>query len=197
MLWYPSFFKESCLNCAVSTTCQSCLINPEAKVDDIAKSATTKKKNDGNQGGDNQAENIAAGKVDEGNTDNESDKSHADESANECLNIGDTVWGKHGRVLHPVVVAALEDVPKIICQHLARNLQEKRIVKWWSENFSPLVEKSVEPLAPQNQDDEFKTNRSRLISRLYHQALAKTIIEDWLSGTYIDMILHWNIPLVF
>lgn len=116
--------------------------------------------------------------MDEGNTDNESDKSHTDESANECLNIGDTVWGKHGRVLHPVVVAALEDVPKIICQHLARNLQEKRIVKWWSENFSPLVEKSVEPLAPQNQDDEFKTNRSRLISRLYHQALAKTIIED-------------------
>ena len=174
MLSY-SFFKESCLNCVVSTTCQSCLHNPEAKVDDIAK----KKKTDGNQGGDNQAENTAAGKVDEGNNDHESDKSHVDESANECFNIGDTVWGKHGRVSHPVVVAALEDVPKIICHHLAHNLQEIRIVKWWSEeNFSPLVQKSVEPLAPHNQDDEFKKNRSRLISRLYHQALAKTIIED-------------------
>ena len=49
------FLEESCLNCTVSTMCESCLDTPEAKVDDIARGVSTKKKNDnGNQDGDNQ-----------------------------------------------------------------------------------------------------------------------------------------------
>ena len=87
------FLEESCLNCTVGTMCESYLDTPEAKVDDIARSVPTKKKNDdGSQGDNNQAENIAVDEEDEGNTDNESDdESDADECADECLNIG-IVW---------------------------------------------------------------------------------------------------------
>ena len=94
------FLEESCLNCTVSTMCESCLDTPEAKTDDIAKGVPAKKKTDGgNQDDDNQAENIAVDEEDERNTDNVSDdESDADECADECLNIGDIIWGKHGRV---------------------------------------------------------------------------------------------------
>ena len=46
-----------------------------------------------------------------------------------------------------------------------------------------------------NRVDEFQANRSKLISKLYHQAVAGSIMEDCLSGTYIDMILYCNIWL--
>ena len=86
----------------------------------IARDVLTKRKNDdGNQDNNNQAENIAVGEEDEGDTNNKSDdESNADECADECLKIGDIFWGKHGRVWYAAVVAALEDLPKNICQYL-------------------------------------------------------------------------------
>ena len=41
------FLEESCLNCTVSTMCESCPNTPEAKIDDIARGIPMKKKNDG------------------------------------------------------------------------------------------------------------------------------------------------------
>ena len=111
--------EEWGLNGTVSTMCELCLDIQEVKVDDIARGVPTKKKNDdGNQDGNNQAENIAVDDEDEGNTDKESDdESDAGVCADECLNIGDIVWGKRGMAWYPVVVAALEDVPENIRQH--------------------------------------------------------------------------------
>ena len=40
------FLEESCLNCTVSTMCESCPNTPEAKIDDIARGIPMKKKND-------------------------------------------------------------------------------------------------------------------------------------------------------
>ena len=113
------------------------------------------------------------------NADNEpDDESDADGCADDCFNIVDIVWGKYGRIWYPAVAAALEDVPENICQYLGCNIEGKRIVKWWGEeDFSALAEKNVEPLA-QNQVDEFWAKRSKVISKLYHQAVTKSIMED-------------------
>ena len=68
--------------------------------------------------------------------------------------------------------------PENIRQYLGRNLEGKRIVKWWGEeNISTLAEKNVEPLA-RNQADEFRANRSKLINKLYDKVVAESIIED-------------------
>ena len=116
---------------------------------------------------------------DEGNTGNESDdESDADDCADESLNIVDIVWSNHGRVWYPAVVATLEDIPENIRQYLRRSLVGKRIVRWWSEkNVSALAEKNMESLA-RNQLDEFWANRSKLISKLYNQAVSENIVED-------------------
>ena len=113
------------------------------------------------------------------NADNKcDDESDTDDCADDCFNIVDIVWGKYGRIWYPAVVAALEDVPKNICQYLGCNIEGKRIVKWWGEeNVSALAEKNVEPLA-RNQVDEFWAKRSKVINKLYHQAVTKSIMED-------------------
>ena len=118
----PHFLEESCRNWTLSTMRESCLDIPETKVDDIARTVLTKKKNDdSNQDNNNEAENIVVDEEDEGNTNNKSDdKSNPDECVDECLNVGDIFWGKHGRVWYAAVVAALEDVPKNICQYFIR-----------------------------------------------------------------------------
>ena len=68
--------------------------------------------------------------------------------------------------------------PENIRQYLGRNLEGKRIVKWWGEeNFSTLAEKNVEPLA-RNQADEFRANRSKLFNKLYDKVVAESIMED-------------------
>ena len=76
---------------------------------------------------------------------------------------------------YPAKVVGLEDVPQNILHQLGRNLDGKTIVKWWGEeNFSALHEKNVDMLA-RNKIDEFRANRSALISKMYHKAVAETI----------------------
>ena len=97
--------------------------------------------------------------------------------SHECINIGDIVWGKHGRTWYPARVMGRDELPDDILQYLGRNLDGKHIVKWWGEeNFSALEESKVEPLA-RNKTDELRANRSQYISKLYHQAVAETIDE--------------------
>ena len=110
------FLEESCLNWTVNAMRESCLDTPETKVDDIARGVLTKKKNDdSNQDNNNEAENIVVDEEDEENTNSESDnESNPDECTDECLNISDIFWGKHGRVWYAAVVA---DVPKNIRQY--------------------------------------------------------------------------------
>ena len=48
-------------------------------------------------------------------------------------------------------------------------------MKWWGEeNFSSLLESNVELLA-RNKVDEYRANRSKTISKMYHLAVAELL----------------------
>lgn len=167
------FANQSCTDCRVNKICDSCSAEPDADESYI-------KRVDAEEETDTQVDGFRDDE-DDGKTDDDSDSDSDDEEetrdVDECTNIGDIVWAKHGRTWYPATIVGLDVVPPQVLQHLGRNLDKKQIVKWWGEeNFSALDEKNIEPLA-RNKSDEFRANRSTYISKLYHQALAETISE--------------------
>ena len=168
------FSEQSCTDCTISKMCQECSTTPDATMTDHLRRATSTTEPvdveeplvDGDDDGNTDDDDLS------GESENESDGEGED-----CVTIGDIVWGKHGRVWYPAKVVSNEDVPANTMRSLGRNLVGKVIVKWWGEeNYSALQEKNVEKLA-RNQIDEFRANRSQLISKMYYQAVAETIDE--------------------
>ena len=97
------------------------------------------------------------------------------EDEQECVTVGDVVWGKHGRIWYPAQVCSIDEVPNDIYNKLGKKTEGKVIVKWWDENnYSMLPGNKVELLA-RNKIDEFRANRSSQIAKAYHSALADMI----------------------
>ena len=80
------------------------------------------------------------GKTDD-NLDSDSDDEEETRDVDECTNIGDIVWAKHGRAWYPATIVGLDVVPPQVLQHLGRNLDKKQIVKWRGND--PWVSQSV------------------------------------------------------
>ena len=162
------FATESCTNCKVHEMCADCA----GATLDADRTYIRQGNNDDEV---IESESIVRDSEDEGKTDDDSDDEAGEREENECIHIGDIVWGKHGRVWYPAKVVGQEEVPELVLQHLGRNLDGKHLVKWWGEdNFSTLEESKIEHLA-RNKIDELRANRSKHISKLYHQAVAETI----------------------
>ena len=160
------YFKTlSCTNCAVNVLCDTCSSSPDAdksyihranEQEDIAAEGEIQEER-----GD---EELIIDEEDDGKTDDDSDLEEEDEveseDVNECNNIGDIVWGKHGRTWYPAIVVGMEEIPHDVMLQLSPNLKGKQIVRWWGEqNYSALDERNIEPLE-RNRVDEFRANRS-------------------------------------